>query len=243
MPAAATPPAICAPGSFAAYDNLSDWSPCVTARGAVVAESTYIQNASAVGGTNYAAYPMLDLRTGLVRGLELAFHSPSQVAESGPKGIGLYPTTHFGYGLRFAALTSQRLAVAVATDVLPPMSRFSPNQTQSRYVFGVTSAYELTPRFAMGFATSGASSGSVGFARLLPAQIFKASYAIGSRTAITADLGSREPARRTPQSFGDIAVNESLNTHVAVKIGVGTTFNSAMNSKAHYLATGFNYRT
>lgn len=243
MPAAAVPPAICAPGSFAAYDDLAGtWSPCVTQRGSVVAESTYIQNASAVGGTNYAAYPMLDLRTGVLPHIEFAFHSPSQVAESGPRGIGLYPITHLGYGLRFAAVTEPRLAVAVATDVLPPISRFSPNQTQARYVFGVTSAYEFTPRFAMGFAASGTSSGVVGFARFLPAQIFKASYKVGSGTAISADIGSREPGRRAPQNFGDIAVDQFFSTHVAFKLGVGSAFNSAMNSKAHYLATGFDYR-
>ena len=243
MPAAAVPPAICAAGSFATYDDLAGtWSPCVTQRGSVVAESTYIQNASAVGGTNYAAYPMLDLRTGLFPHIEFAFHSPSQVAESGPRGIGLYPMTHVGYGLRFAAIAEPRLAVAVTTDVLPPMSRFSPNQTQSRYVFGVTSAYELTPRFAMAFAASGTSSGVVGFARFLPAQIVKATYTIGSGTEILADVGSREPARRAPQNFGDIALNQFLSTHVAFKLGIGTAFNSAMNTKAHYLATGFNYR-
>jgi hypothetical protein len=243
MPAAAPPPVICAPGAFAAYDDISGiWSPCVAPRGLVVVESTYIQNASAVGGTNYAAYPMLDLRTGVLPGLEFAFHSPAQVAESGPKGIGLYPRTHPGYGLRFAALTAPRLSVIVATDVLPPMSRFSPNQVQSQYVFGATSAYEITPRFAMGFAASGTSSGKAGFARFLPAQAFKASYAIGRGTAISVDLGSSEPARRTPQRFGDLALNQAVNSHVAFKLGVGTAFNAAMNSKAHYLATGFNYR-
>lgn len=244
MPAAAPPPAICTPGALATYDDLSGvWSPCVTPRGSIVAESTYIQNASAVGGTNYAAYPILDVRTGVLPGLEFAFHSPSQVAESGPRGIGLYPRTHLGYGLRYAALTESRLSVAVATDVLPPMSPFSPNHIQSQYVFGVTSAYEVTSRFALGFAASGTSSGKTGFARVLPAQVFKASYGIASRTAISADLGNREPAQRTSQSFGDIALSQVFSRHVVFKLGLGTAFNSAMNSKAHYLATGFNYRT
>jgi hypothetical protein len=94
----------------------------------------------------------------------------------------------------------------------------------------------------MGFAASDTSSAKVGFARFLPAQLFKASYDIGSRTAISADVGNREPARRAPQSFGDVALNQAFSSRAVLKLGVGTTFNSAMNSKAHYLASGVNYR-
>ncbi len=239
----APPPAICAPGAFATYDGVSElWSPCVTRRGSFIAESTYLQNASAVGGTNYAAYPMLELRTGVLPRLEFAFHTPSQVAESGRNGTGLYPATRLGYGLRYAAFAAPRLAVALATDILPPMSRFSPNHVQSRYVLGVSSAYRLTRRLTLGLSASGTSSAKVGFSRLLPAQALQASYEIGRRTQLSVDLGNRQPAAKAFQAFGDIALDQAFSRRVALKIGAGTAFNTAMGSKAHYLASGIDYR-
>ena len=235
---------VCSNDPFAAYDDLSGtWSPCATPRGSLVTESAYIQNASAVGGTNYAAYPMIDLRTGVFPRIEFAFHTPSQIAESGPRGIGLYPSTHLGYGLRYEAFDSSRLTVAVASDVLPPVSRFSPNNAQSRYVFGVTSLYEVTQRVSLGIASSGTSSGTVGFQRVLPSAALRAGYIFGSSTELSSDVGSRFPARTSgPQSYSDVAVDQLLTGKLFLKAGAGTTFNEAMGSKAHYLAAGFNYR-
>lgn len=239
---AAADDGICAPRSAESYDELSGiWSPCAVARGALVAEATYLQNASAVGGTALAAYPMIELRTGIAPRIEFAFHAPSQVAESGERGTGLYPSTHLGYGLRYGFLQAPRLAAAFVTDILPPMSRFSPNQIQPRYVFGITSAYALEPRLDVGIAMSGTSSGTVGFQRILPSEAVRASYALGSHTNLATDIGSRFPARHAQQTFGDVALDQTLLRNLAFTVGLGTAFNAAMNSKAHYLASGFNY--
>jgi len=185
---------------------------------------------------------MVDLRTGNAPALELAFHAPSQVAESGAHGIGLYPATHLGYGLRYGFLRTSRIAATVVTDVLPPMSRFAPNQLQPRYVFGVSSAYAVSPRLDVGFAASGTSSQTVGFQRVLPSEALNTSYAVGKNTAISSDIGNRFPGRRAPQTFGDLALNQALVHNLTFRLGAGTTFNPAMNSKAHYLASGFNYK-
>ena len=238
--AAAADDSICTLDHFSRYDELSGiWSPCVTPQKSLIAQATYLQNASAVGGTALAAYPMLDLRTGIAPNLELAFHAPSQLAESGPAGIGLYPSTHLGYGLRYGIASTARFAIAAATDVLPPMSRFSPNQVQPRYVFGFSSMYAMNSRWTLGFAGSGTSSGRVGFQRVLPSEALTTAYSLGLGTSISTDIGNRFPARTTPQSFGDIAVDQSLGAKMRFKVGLGTTFNSALQSKAHYLASGF----
>jgi hypothetical protein len=232
---------ICAVDRFTDFDELSGiWSPCITPRKALVAQATYLQNASAVGGTALAAYPMLDVRTGILPNLEFAFHTPSQIAESGPRGIGLYPSTHLGYGLRYGAISSARFALAAVTDILPAMSRFSPNETQPRYVFGFSSVYAVNAKLLLGFASSATSSGKVGFEQILPSQALTSAYMFRPGTQISTDIGNRFPGRRSPQNFGDIAVNQSLGKTMTFKVGVGTTFNTAMQSKAHYLASGFN---
>ena len=239
-----SPVGICATNPSAIYDDLSGISsPCATARGSVLLESTYLQNASEIGGTALAAYPMLTLRTGLIRNLEFVFDSPSQIAESGLRGIGIYPMTHLGYGLRYTTAQTDRLAVAVVSEILPPTFRFAPDHVQSRYVLGFSSEYALSSKLTLGFSTLGTSSGDAGFQRILPSAAFKAAYSLTPATELSTDLGTRLAARKcSGQSFGDIAFSQTLRKNLAFKLGVGTTFNPMTNTKPHYLAGGFNYR-
>ena len=236
---------ICAPNNSTVYfDNISGVaSPCATAPGTFVAQATYLQNASNVGGTTMAAYPMLALRTGVVRDLAFVVNAPSEVAETGQRGLDLYTPTRLGYGLRYTASETNRFALAFTGEVLPAISRFSPNQTQPKYALGFTSDYALSPRFMIGFSSAGTSSGSVGFQRVLPSGAFTASYNASAFTAITTDLGTHITARHsTAQSFGDLAIDQTVSKHLVLKLGLGTTFNPVGDTKAHYLASGVNYR-
>jgi hypothetical protein len=225
------------------YDDVSGFSsPCATAPGSVLIETTYLQNASAVGGTALAAYPLLTLRTGIARHVEFVLDSPSQIAESGRAGIGLYPKTHLGYGLRYAGGKNERLAFALVTEVLPPMLRFSANHAQARYVLGVTSEYAVNAKLRFGFATSGTSSASAGLAHILPTTVLEAAFFATPAIEISTDLGTRITARRAAaQAFGDVAITETAGRNLAFKLGLGTAFNPVSNTKAHYLAAGVNY--
>lgn len=229
---------------FALSEDLSGtWSPCTMRPGSVFAAVTYLQNASAVGGTALAAYPMLHLRTGITKDLEFVFQSPSQIAESGLHGIGLYPMTHLGYGLRYTLRQTDRFAVALLGETLPPMSRFSPNHVQSKYLFGLTAEYVVNPKLALGFATNGTSSSRVGFQRILLSATTRAAYNVTPVTQISADLGTGVVSKRMVwQTFGDISVNQALRDNLAFNVGVGSAFNAVSNVKAHYLASGFTYR-
>ena len=236
---------ICATDApFIQTDDLSGfWSPCAVKPGTVLFEATYLQNASAVGGTALAAYPMLDIRTGIVPHLEIVAHAPSQIAESGPHGLGLYPTTHFGYGARYTVAQSSKSAVAILGEVLPPTSRFDPTHVQSRYLLAVTSEYAVDKKITLGFAGSGLSSQTAGLGRVLPSFVFKTAYDATPTTQIATDIGTRILTRHgVAQSFGDISVNQSLHKRTIFNVGLGTTFNPVSNSKAQYLASGFNYK-
>ena len=229
---------------FALSDDIVGiWSPCTVRPGGLVIDSTYLQNASAVGGTALAAYPLVSLRTGIARRLEFDVHTPSQIAESGLHGLGLYPATHMGWGLRYTAVQADRVGVAVSAEELPPMSRFSPNHVQPRYNFGVTTEYAVNRKLAVGLATTGTSSSRVGFARILPSATLKAGYDLTPATQITADVGTHiATPRHGGQSFGDTWINERLGKNWLFNVGLGTSFNATENAKAHYLASGFNYR-
>ena len=230
---------------FALADDLSGIaSPCAVAPRSFLIETVYLQNASAVGGTALAAYPLVRVRTGLLRRVELVVDPPSQIAESQPGGGGLYPPTHFGYGIDYTIAQTSRSAVALQTQVQPPNWRFAPSHNgQPRYVVGLSSEYLVTRRLSLGVAASGTSSGQVGFERVLPSLSIRAAYATSAAIEIATDLGTRIVSRRAvAQSFGDVAVNHRLTKSTFFTVGLGTTFNAVTNAKAHYLASGFNFR-
>jgi hypothetical protein len=237
------PNGACASGDPAfTNDDLSGiTAPCATARGDVTIETLYFQNASRVGGTALAAYPMVRVRTGVLRRLEAVLDAPSQVAESGLNGAGQYPMTHLGYGLNYTALASARLAAGFGAEFVPPASLFAVTQAQPKYVFDATAGYRLSRRATVSALATGASSHSVGFERVFPSLALRETYDTSATTQISTDLGARIVTRHErAQSFGDVAVNERLRKNLGFSVGLGTAFNPINDTKAHYLASGFN---
>lgn len=229
--------------SFALADDLNGFSsPCATRPGSIAVDAVYLQNASSVGGTALAAFPMVHLRTGVLSRLQLVLDAPSQIAESKPGGGGLWPVSHFGYGLDYTFLQTQRMAIALNTEVLPPATVFAPNQNQSKYQLGLTSDFQLTPRFALGVSASGTSSGTAGLERVLPALAVRTAFDLSRYTQVVASLGTRIAGRReVAQSNGNISLNERLRKNTLLGIGIGTSFNPVANAKVHYLASGLSF--
>lgn len=224
-------------------DDLSGFtSPCAAQPKTLIVETVYFQNASKVGGTALAAYPLVRLRTGIVRNLELVVDPPSQVAESGLHGLGLYPTTHLGYGLNYTMHATSRFASGVGIEVVPPNSRFQVDARQPKYIFDFTAGYRVGRRATLSAMATGSSSHLVGFGRIAPSATVRFAYDAGHRTQISTGFGARVVARgNVTQSYGDIAVNEVLHKNITWAIGLGTAFNPVRNAKAHYLASGFNF--
>ena len=153
-------------------------SPCTVAPGGLLVESLYLQDASRVGGTALAVYPLFRLRTGVTDRLEAFVDTPSQIAESGHGGAGLYPTTRLGFGLNYTLVEGDRLAIALGAEQLPPISHFATTQTQSKYAFDMTSGYRLTTRVTLQAFADGASSSKWGFAEVYPSAALGAAYGV-----------------------------------------------------------------
>lgn len=236
---------VCATANqFFIADGLSGIdSPCTIQRGGLLVESLYLQDASRVGGTALAIYPMFRLRTGLNDRIEVDVDTPSQIAESGHAGVGLYPTTHLGFGLNYTFAENDRLAMALGAERLPPISHFATTQSQAKYALDMTSGYRLTPRVTLQAFASGASSSKSGLAQVYPSAAFGAAYGFAPATQFSLDVGARAIARRANlQSFGTISADQRLSKKMTVDVGLGTAFNQISNAKAHYLASGLNYR-
>jgi hypothetical protein len=235
----------CAGASLlAVIDGTGDLpSPCAVGAGSFLMESLYYQNASKVGGTALAAYPMFRLRAGLARRVELVLDTPSQVAQSGLAGRGLYPSSQPGFGLNYTLAASARYALALRAEARPPASRFAPSEQQSKYSLNATSEYRLTQHFTLIGFLGGSTSRTVGLQHVFPVSALGFGFDPNARTEISTDLGARFLARHaSPQSFGDVSVSELLQKTCAFQVGLGTTLNPVSNAKAHYLAAGFDFR-
>jgi hypothetical protein len=241
-PALLAQPAACSIANAAfANDDLSGFpSLCTVAPGRLAVETVYFQNASRAGGTALAAYPLVRLRTGVARGLEAYVDPPSQVAESGLHGLGLYPVTHIGYGVNYALHARDDAAGTLGIEVVPPASRFAVNEQQPKYIF--TAGYgRQFGRYALAVSAQGSSSRTAGFGRIAPSAAVRLTGDAGSRTQISTDVGSRVVAHgAVAQTFADVSISERLRSNLGFALGIGTTFNGVENAKAHYLASGFN---
>ena len=218
-------------------------SPCALGPGTFGIDADYLQNASSVGGTALAAFPMIRIRAGALPRIQLLVDAPAQIAESRPGGGGLRPITHAGYGIDNTLLQSRRAVVTLQSEVLPPGVPWAPSQSQPRYVLGLASDYQVNPRLTVGVAADGRSSGSVGFERVLPGLTVRTAFDATPATQIVTDIGTRIAGRReVAQSAGNVAVNQRLSGHVLFDVGLGTSFNAVANTKVHYLASGMSYR-
>jgi hypothetical protein len=239
-------PDVCGGGNLLTTGSTPSGTPaaCLVPARTVLVESLYYQNASKVGGTALAAYPMFRLRAGVAPRVEVVVDAPSQVAESGLGGAGLYPASSPGIGVNYALAQNYRRSMALGAELLPPESLYAPNRAaQPRYQFDLSSAYRVSPLLRLDATLAGASSRSAGLQRIYPTAMFGADLTPEQRTRISLDLGARIITRHAAwQSFGDVSVTRLLRKKLAFDVGLGTAFNPVNDQKSHYLAAGFNFK-
>jgi hypothetical protein len=218
-------------------------SPCIVWAGNFLVETLYYQNASKVGGTALAAYPLLGFEAGLTRRVDVVLDLPSQIAESGRNGAGIYPRSHATYGLRYGFAQTERFALTAGIAVVPPASVYAPNETQAKFELDVDSAFQLTPNVTIEARSQGATSHTAGIGRILPEQDLGADIALSKSTVIVPDLGLRSvTAHGHAQSFGDLCVKHLLGRRIVFDAGIGTAFDQVDHAKTHYVAAGLGLR-
>jgi hypothetical protein len=214
-------------------------TPCVVASGDMLVQSLYFQNASKVGGSALAEYPLVNARIGVAKALEIDLNTPSEVAYSGSHGAGVYQTTEPGVGFQYAFDQGQRFVTAVGGTLDPAVSQFVPVLTQSKYSLDLTSAYRLDSRWSLDAAALTETPARVGFDRTLPAATLGVTYDPDQALQITSGFGSRVAERGDRlQKYGDLSLGKLLGKKVSLDVGVGSALNATANTKAHYLEAG-----
>jgi len=218
-------------------------SPCIIAPSTFVFESQYYQNASLVGGTALAAYPLLEVRAGISPRIEVDLSPPSQIASSAFGGNEVNPLSRFGYELRYMLMQNTRIAWSVGFGAVPPISAYATDPTQAKYLLTMTDAYRLTRRIVVKAEIAATTAHAAGFGTLLPVTALGVDFTPATNTRLSVDIGSRLVGRRAgAQSFSDIGISHVVFRRFVINAGLGTAFNSVSNAKAHYLSTGLAFR-
>jgi hypothetical protein len=247
----AQPPihAVC-DGSLKSLANTSHarMNSCTVRRGQIVIESMYYQNASKVGGTALAAYPEITFRIGLTPRLELFVDAPSDVAKSGNSGLGVFYFTHPGFGLKAQLSSSNTFASSVSVETNPQLHALA--HLSLVPVADATFTGSWMPRRSN--LVISAQAGAFWFRQrgMGHAQRTAATFAVGitapvmKKTWVTLLFRSFSVAaiNSSAQSSGTLSVQHEIGRNVLANIQLGTAFNAAGHSKAHYLGVGFTIR-
>lgn len=223
-------------------------TPCVVRRGQIVIESMYYQNASSVGGTALAAYPEATFRVGVTPRLELFIDAPSDVAKSGTHGEGVFYFTHPGYGLKASLWSSSTFASSLSLEARPQLHALAHLNLLPMADATLTASW--MPRRSNLILTAQAGAfwfrqRGMGHAQRTAATFTLAVTApIMRKTWLTLQVRNLSAAaiNSSSQSTGTLTVQHEIGRNVLANVQLGTAFNAAGHSKAHFLGVGFTIR-
>ncbi len=232
----------CARATLASSRTHARLTPCTTPRHRVIVETTYYQNASKIGGTALAAYPEVRVRYGLLDRLEAFYDAPSEIAQSGLAGAGIYTMTRGGFGMKYRLFDAGNAAVALSAESHPPLSAFA--NTELVPLSDVHLSVDWSGAGAMQYT---ASAGLLNYAstdepghRTSPLLALSATRALRGRNFVTAELSLQSAAflGASAQSGATIAFAHAVSKRLLVNLELGSTFNQSGDSKPHYLGFG-----
>ncbi len=223
-------------------------TPCIVRRGQIVIETMYYQNASSVGGTALAAYPEATIRLALSPRVEVFVDAPSDVAKSGNNGLGVFYFTHPGFGVKALLSSSSTFASSVSFETNPQLHALA--HLSLIPVTDLTFTGSWMPRRSN--LIFSAQAGAFWFRQrgMGHEQRTAATFAIGvtapimRKTWLTLQLRSFSEAaiHSSAQSSGTLSLQHEIGRNVLANLQLGTAFNAAGHSKAHYLGVGFTIR-
>jgi hypothetical protein len=211
---------------------------CPVESGGAIIDATYFQNASAVGGTALAAFPLVRLRAGIADRLEAFIDTPSSVAESLLGGAELNPTTHLGFGLVYLLHATPRSTLSTDIAAVPPISRFATSGGQEKYRLDISSGYLAVPGVTLRAALGVQTMHDAGFGTVQPRSAIGTDLTTTRSTRLALDVGTQLGSRiGVAQSFGDAAFIWRAQRNVSFTVGLGTAFNASDGTKPHYFST------
>jgi hypothetical protein len=204
----------------------------------------YYQNASKVGGTALAGYPLLRVRYGVVPNLEAFYDAPTELAISAIHG-GRYEMAHAGIGLSGALAQAGDVGFTLTAESRPPLSPLA-----NLYVLPLADVHLTAAWSNLNGSDFAAQVGTLNFIatnrgrrRSSVFDTLAGTAPVGTGTWFSGELGMQSNATygSAGETRGIASVKRSIGADTLVNVDLGTAFNAGGNSKPHYLGAGFTF--
>jgi len=203
----------------------------------------YYQNASRVGGTALAGYPLLRVRYGVADNVEAFYDAPSELAVSAHGAH--YEMSHAGMGAQGTFAQSGDVAFSLTAQSRPPLSPLANLYVLPLADVHVTAAWSnpLGSDFAAQFGTLNYIATNHSRRRSSIFDNLTGSAPIGTGTWFTGSLGMQSNATwgSAGETRGIATIKRSIGADSLFNIDLGTALNASGNSKPHYLGAGFTF--
>ena len=218
-------------------------SHCVIRAHAVAMTAQYYQNASRVGGTALAGYPLLRAGYGIAQNLEMFYDAPTELAISA-RGAH-YEATRSGLGAQSAVAQDGDVALLMTAESRPPLSPLANLYVLPLFEAHVTAAWSnpAGSGLAAEFGTLNYIATNRDRRRSSIFDMFSATEPVGEGTWISGELGMQSNATwaSAGQTRGIASLKRSLGQNTLFNVDLGTALNASGNSKPHYLGAGFTF--
>jgi hypothetical protein len=218
---------------------------CVTKTHALALSTTYFQNASRVGGTALASYPLARLSYGVVPNATVFYDAPNELAVSSHGGH--YVMVHPGWGAQGAIGELGNATLTLTAESRPPLSPLA-----NLYLVPLSDVH-VTALWANPNPDATLFTAQVGTLNFIASNrdrrrstIFddvSATQSVGTGTWFSGLLGTQSNATygSRGESRGIASVKRTVGQSTVMNVDLGTTFNPSGNSKPHYLGAGFTF--
>jgi hypothetical protein len=218
---------------------------CVIHKHELAIAATYFQNASRIGGTALASYPLVRVRYGLLPNAEVFYDAANELAISSHGGH--YVMVHPGWGAQGTLATSDDAKLMLTAESRPPL-----DPLQNLYLVPLSEVH-LTGLTTPSDLDATSFSGQVGTLNFIASQYGRrrtslfgdlgATQPVGDGTWFTGELGLQSHATfgAAGATRGIASVKRTIGNDTLFNVDLGTTFNASGNSKPHYLGAGVTF--
>jgi hypothetical protein len=203
----------------------------------------YYQNASKVGGTALAGYPLMRARYGVAPNVEAFYDAPTELAVSSHGGH--YKMAHEGIGAQGTIARDGDVALMLTAESRPPLSPLA-----NLYVLPLADVLLTAAWSMLDGSNVAAQVGSLnyiatnrGHQRSSMFDTLTATEPIATGTWFEGEIGMQSNATYASagQTRGIASVKRSIGNDAIFNLDLGTTLNASGGSKPHYLGAGFTF--
>lgn len=216
---------------------------CVVKAHRVMISTLYYQNASKVGGTALAGYPLLRVAYGVAQNVNVFYDAPTELAISSHGAH--YQVTRSGIGAQGTIAQSGNAALMLTAESRPPLGPLA-----NLYVLPLADVHLTAAWTTRNGSNIAAQVGTLnyiatnrGHRRSSIFNTLSATAPIAPGTWFAGEVGIQSNATygSAGETRGTASIKHAIGENAVFNVDLGTTLNASGGSKPHYLGAGFTF--